>query len=545
MLHRSIIDKVIPILKKDLRRAMRMHVRGFPKPYYASFLLRDNNWFNTWASAGSTFRKRSDRSRHVYSDVRVGSYRYDQSTEGGLNETDEERESESYSNVPIDDRDYDGLRMALWRLSEAKFREALSEYNQKESNRISKIDPNSKLPSFTKLKKIVSIKYPRFEFVDEEKWVKFCKSASIWMSKLPHISSSWVDFDLTQETKIFVNTEGSVIVQHHQIFSLTATLRKLTKEGALIERDLIINTCTQSEMPDIREFKKLVLQKYQQLLKLIKAKTIHAFSGPVLLYPLCAGLLFHEAIGHRLEGSRLLSSGEGQTFKGQTDKSVLEVPLNIHDNPRLQKFKGTRCVGAFDYDDEGVPSKDTLLIEDGVLKNFLNTRAALSGKNFVLNGHARNKKVQRPISRMGVTIVEGKNGHTLEELKELLLAEIRDQEKPFGMIVHESAGGETETTKYDFQAFLGEITFATLVYANGKEECVRGVNFVGTPLQSLNNIIAFGRDPQIENHYCGAESGMIPVTTISPAILLKNLELQAKDEELQTPYILPRPKMEK
>ena len=545
MLHRSIIDKVIPILKKDLRRVMRMHVKGFPKPYYASFLMRDNNWFNTWASAGSTFRLRSDRSRHVYNDVRVGSYRYDQSIEGGLNEHDEERESEGYGNVPIDDKDYDGLRMALWRLSEAKFRESLSEYNQKESNRISKIDPNSKLDSFTKVKKIVSIKYPRFEYVDKEKWVRFCKSASLWISKFPHISSSYVDFDLTQETKIFVNTENSVIVQHHQIFSLTATLRKLTKEGALIERDVIINACTQSELPDMRTFKKLILQKYQQLLKLTRAKTIHAFSGPVLLYPLPAGLLFHEAIGHRLEGSRLLSSGEGQTFKGQTGKPILEVPMSIRDNPRLTKYKGVKCVGAYDYDDEGVPSKDALLIKEGMLKGFLNSRSALTRKNYELNGHARNKKLQRPISRMGVTIVEGNNGLSIDELKDMLLDEISEQNKPFGMIVYETAGGETETTRYDFQAFFGEISFATLLYPDGKEVCVRGVNFVGTPLQSLNNIIAFGNESEMENHYCGAESGMIPVTTISPAILIKNLELQAKDEQLQTPYILPRPKMEK
>ena len=543
MLQRSIIDKIIPILKKDLRRTLRMRVKGFPKAYYAAFVLRDTNWFNTWASSGSTFRRRSDRSRHVYCDVRVGSYKYDQTTEGGIRYSDDELESDNYGNVPIDDKDYDGLRMAIWRLSEAKFREALSDYNQKESNRISKLDPNSKFFSFIKTRPVVSIKYAKPERVDEEKWVKFCKTVSLWMSELPHVSTSWVDFDVTQETKIFVNTEGSVIVQHHQIFSLTATFRKLTKEGSHIERELNINSCTQKELPDIRSFKKLALEKYQQLLRLTKAKTIHSFSGPVLLYPLPAGLLFHEAIGHRLEGSRLLASGEGQTFKGHTGKAILNIPLTIRDNPKLKKFNNLLCVGAYDYDDEGIASKDTLLVEDGVLKGFLSTRAALNNNGFVSNGHARNKKLQRPISRMGVTIIEAKHGVSLNEMKELLLEEIREQEKPFGLIVYETSGGETETTKYDFQAFSGDISYATLIYPDGKEECVRGVNFIGTPLQALHNIIAAGKEQDIDNHYCGAESGMIPVTTISPAILLKNLELQAKDEELVTPYILPRPNL--
>lgn len=545
MLQRSIIDKIIPILRKDLRRVLRMRVRGFPKPYYAAFLMRDTNWFNTWASSGSTFRRKSDRSRHVYCDVRVGSYRYDQTTDGGIKDNEDELESDHFGKVPIDDRDYDGLRMALWRLSEAKFREALADYNRKESDRISRVDPNSKLVSFIRSKPICSVKYARPELIDEDKWVKFCKSASLWMAGLPHVSGSWVDFDATQETKIFVNTEGSTIVQNIQIFTITATFRKLTKEGSQIERELVINMGSQKELPDMREFKKLALQKYNQLLKLVRAKNIHAFSGPVLLYPLPAGLLFHEAIGHRLEGSRLLASGEGQTFKGQIGKHILEVPLTIRDNPRLKKFKGIGCVGAYEYDDEGMPSKDTLLLENGMLRGFLNTRCSLSSKNYVPNGHSRNSKLQKPISRMGVTVIDGHNGLSIDALRELLLEEIREQEKPFGMIVYETSGGETETTKYDFQAFFGEISFATLIYPDGKEVCVRGVNFVGTPLQALHNIIGIGDTQEMENHYCGAESGMIPVTTISPAILLKNLELQAKDEELVTPYILPRPKLKR
>jgi predicted Zn-dependent protease len=73
----------------------------------------------------------------------------------------------------------------------------------------------------------------------------------------------------------------------------------------------------------------MILQKYDQLNDLVSAKKIHSFSGPVLLNPMPAGLLIHEAIGHRLEGSRLLSSGEGQTFKNQENKKVINIPVYI------------------------------------------------------------------------------------------------------------------------------------------------------------------------------------------------------------------------
>ncbi len=543
MLGRTVIDRMLAILRKDCRRALRMKLKGFPKAYYCAFVVRDVEWFNTWASSGSVYRRRADRKRNVYCDLRVGSYEYDQVTNGGINDNDPDTESAAYVRVPIDDRHLDGLRIGLWRLMEARFKEALAEYSHKEAQRITTVNPNSGMKSFARLKKTHHVRYESPESIDEEKWVRFCKEASKWMAELPRVSIGWVEFDASQETKLFVNSENRVIVQHSRIYSLIATLMKLTREGASIQQELVINCSRASELPDMRKFKKLVMDKYQKLVKLTRAKQIHAFSGPVLLYPGPSGLLFHEAIGHRLEGSRLLASGEGQTFKGQIGKKVLEIDLTIRDNPKLRTFKGQRCVGAYDFDDEGSPARNALLVESGVLKDFLSTRSQHVKRKFVPNGHARNAKFQRPISRMGVTIVEAKSQHSIADLKKMLIEELKKQKKPFGMIVYETSGGETETMSYDFQAFAGEISFATLIYPDGKEIVVRGVDFVGTPLQALGNIIAVSKEQELDNSYCGAESGMIPVSTIAPAALLSSLELQTKDEELITQAVLPKPKL--
>jgi predicted Zn-dependent protease len=443
--------------------------------------------------------------------------------------------------VPIDDKDYDGLRITLWKLLESKFREALADFNQKEAGRISTLDPNNGLRSFSRTKRASFRHYARMDQVDYEAWGKFCKRASLWISQLPRLSGSWVEFDSSQETRIFVSTEGTVTVQNSQVFCLSANIHKLTKEGSRLEQEVVLNCGSLSELPDMATFKKMVLEKYEKLHRVARARKIHAFSGPVLLYPGPAGLLFHEAVGHRLEGSRLLSSGEGQTFKGQEGKQIFSLPITVRDNPLLKEYNGQKCIGSYTYDDEGAKAQDTVLIEDGMLKGFLSTRAALQKGKHQSNGHARTKQNQRPISRMAVTLIEGKNGEPLDRLKAKLIKEIKRQRKPFGMIVYETNGGETDTTNYDFQAFSGDISYATLVYPNGKEVCVRGVNFVGTPLQSLSNIIAVGDSPELDNGFCGAESGLLPISTISPAVLIKNLELQGKDEELVTPSILKRP----
>lgn len=543
MLSKPTTDRLVEILRKDVSRPLRMKVEGFPKVYYCSFLLRDENWFETWASCGSVHKRKSGQDRNVYCDLRVGSYKYDQVANGGLKEHDEDLDSNNYTTVPIDDGNYDGLRMALWRLTEAKFREAILDFNERISAKISKVDPNSQLKSFTSLARITSRKVSHPEEVDQEKWVNYCKKVSKWINSLDGLTSGWVEFESSQETRIFVNTENSVIVQHSQIFCLSATLKKLTRDGVNLEQNVVFNTGSQSELPKAEKFERMIEVKHHHLMNLAKAKRLHSFSGPVLLYPKPAGVLIHEALGHRIEGSRLLSTAEGQTLKNQVGKKILNVPLTIRDNPRLRKFDDKHCIGAYDFDDEGTPAQDTLLVEAGILRNFLNTRAPLTPSGHILNGHARNKGEQRPVSRMAVTVIDSQETCNILELRKRLLLEIKSQRKPFGLIVYETSGGETGTDSYDFQAFSGEISYATMIFPDGREKVIRGVNFIGTPLQSLNNIIASGNVKEINNGFCGAESGFIPITTISPAILLSELELHSKEEELSTPYILPKPKI--
>ena len=106
------------------------------------------------------------------------------------------------------------------------------------------------------------------------------------------------------------------------------------------------------------------------------------------------------------------------------------------------------------------------------------------------NGHARNRYHERPISRMGVLVVEADPHVALDEpgLKRALVDEIRRQNAPFGVRIVEATNGETVTDAYNFQAFLGEINLATKVYPDGREERIRGVNFVGTPLNGIHAI---------------------------------------------------------
>ena len=80
------------------------------------------------------------------------------------------------------------------------------------------------------------------------------------------------------------------------------------------------------------------------------------------------------------------------------------------------------------------------------------------------------------------------------------------------------------------------------VYVDGRpDELVRGVSIVGTPLAALKRILATSDKSEVFNGQCGAESGTVPVSAVSPALLVSEIETQRQPQGTDRPPILPIP----
>jgi hypothetical protein len=124
----------------------------------------------------------------------------------------------------------------------------------------------------------------------------------------------------------------------------------------------------------------------------------------------------------------------------------------------------------------------------------------------------------------------------------MLLAEVKKQGKPYGLIIRDIIGGSTNTSTYGYQAFKGMPRLVYRVDAKtGAETLVRGVEMVGTPLTVVSKVMAVGDEPGVFNGYCGAESGYVPVSAVAPATLFSEIELQRTQKEKERPPILPAP----
>jgi TldD protein len=276
--------------------------------------------------------------------------------------------------------------------------------------------------------------------------------------------------------------------------------------------------------------------------QLRNATQAEAYAGPAILSPTAAAVFFHEIFGHRIEGHRLKYSFDSQTFKTQVGSHILPKYINIYSDPTLKYFGGKAMFGNYRYDDQGIPAQRVTVVENGVLRNFLMSRTPIEGFN-QSNGHGRSQVGKMPVSRQTNLIVEARKSYSEKELRKKLIAECKRQKKSYGLYFKEVIGGFTQTSRYSPNVFNVTPTVVYKIYVDGRpDELVKGVDFIGTPLAIFSEIMAMGNETGVFTGYCGAESGSIPVTATSPALLIRKIETQKKPEGFTPQPVLNRPR---
>lgn len=233
--------------------------------------------------------------------------------------------------------------------------------------------------------------------------------------------------------------------------------------------------------------------------KLINAKTPPGGEMNVVCDPSLTGVLVHEAFGHASEGDHVLQGTS--VLKDKVGKVVASEEVTIVDDPTIQEF------GFYPFDDEGVKAKRTVLVDKGVLINFLNSRETakkLKGEP----GNARADGVAFPIVRMSNTFIEAGNW-SVEEL----LEECGD-----GVYLVGSRGGETDPATGNFQ-FAAQ--YGYLVKGGEVSEMIRDVSISGN-IEILKTF-KVGKKTKFDPGFCGKAGQIVPVSDGGPHVLCKAL----------------------
>jgi len=528
-------DALLLTMQRELARAMSSLAKSDPAPYFLSYAAEDRDGISIVAANGSLLVSQSARRRQADVMMRVGTPALD-NTHG------QSRPSGISSGLLPLGNDSDATARILWQLTNHEYEQASGAFLRVKTNEAVRSQEEDQSPDFSQEKaKIELAGMVRPFSLDQKAWEDRLRRVSAGFLNYPDVYISVVLLQGEASRSYLATSEGTAIVEPSTIVRLVIEGETRAEDGMDLLRVETFQATSPDQLPSEAELLAKVGKIGTDLKALRSAPPADPYIGPALLSGRAAAVFFHEVLGHRLEGHRQRDEREGQTFTKKVNQQVLPPFLTVVDDPTLTELNGVKLAGHYDFDDEGVPAERVEAVENGVLKNFLMSRMPITNFNHS-NGHGRRQAGLMPTGRQGNLIVTSTKTVKDSELRVKFIEEIKRQAKPYGLYFEDIQGGFTLTTRAQPQAFQVIPVMVWRVYADGRpDELVRGVDIVGTPLLSLNNIILTGDTEQVFNGVCGAESGQVPVAAVAPAMLFSEIEVQKRAKGTERPPLLPPP----
>lgn len=249
---------------------------------------------------------------------------------------------------------------------------------------------------------------------------------------------------------------------------------------------------------------------------LVNLDAVDAPAGvmPVVLGAGWPGVLLHEAVGHGLEGD--FNRKGTSVFSGKMGQQVASPLCTVVDDGTLPFRRGS-----LNIDDEGTATQCTVLIENGILKNYLQDKrnARLMGMQSTGNGR-RESYAHLPMPRMTNTYML--NGTSTPE-------EIISSVKK-GIYAVNFGGGQVDITSGKFVFSASE----AYLIENGKITVpVKGATLIGNGLEVMNNISMVGNDLALDSGIgvCGKDGQSVPVGVGQPTLLVDRLTIGGTHSE--------------
>jgi TldD protein len=297
------------------------------------------------------------------------------------------------------------------------------------------------------------------------------------------IVSDTVSFSVLDDELAFLSSEGAEISQRIvRCFGSTAAIGR--EKGNIASAYESLGAQSGLEVLRKNAFGNVGKVAAERATKLVSADVAPAGHFPVILENRIVGLLAHEAVGHCSEADLVYG---GSFLAGKIGKIVASKQVTLVDDGRYPQGFGT-----MKYDDEGVPTEKTAIIEKGVCKSYLHSRETAQHFHAHPTGNARAWNFEfDPIIRMRNTYIEA-GDCTPEELAEGIKE---------GFFLKGGLGGQAD--------FTGEFMFGTqeaIRIKNGKfAESLRGVTISGNAFEVLRNVDAIGKDFDMRLGMCGKE----------------------------------------
>jgi TldD protein len=532
-------DIIISSAEKEIKRTMSALSDNEIPPYYISYQIFDLQENKIESSFGKTMTNIYNERRLMDMEIRVGDYEFDNthiirgnpfmfSSAGGSVE------------LPLTN-DEQAIRNAIWFVTDSKYKDAVEKYSQAKTNNMVKVEMEDTSADFSKEEPNI--------YVGEE--INFKLDNDKWQTKLNELTEKFNDYDWIYDGKMIlttqiidkylVNSEGTRLKWSESYCRLYVIAKTKAEDGTSLPIYESYFAFEPDGLPESDEIASDIENIIIQLDELKNAETLSRYSGPALLTGEAAGVFFHEIFGHRVEGFREKDPNSSQMFKEAINEKILPEYVDIIFDPTIKNLYGNNLAGYYKYDDQGVQGKKVETVKNGIFKGFLMSRHPIEGFSNS-NGHGRKQIGYPAVTRQSNLIVKANKTKSREEMRKMLLEQVKEQGLEYGLLFDKVQEGFTLTGRSLPNSYNVHPVIIYKIYADGRDdEMVRGVNLIGTPMTTFSNILAMGDDTDTFNGMCGAESGSVPVSASSPSVLISYIEVQKKDKSQAKPPILSAP----
>jgi len=540
---RTLEHPVMSVLADELKLSMeKLTAPDGTKPYFIQYSVTEHRSMDVAASLGALTDEGSEHNCVLDVDVRCGDYELDNTRQirGGRFQPDMEFGG-SLTNLPLHLADEAAVRQAAWLSTDRVFKSAVKRLSQVKANLKVKVEEEDKSDDFSRETPNVSIQEWVSFHGDRNRWGGLARGLSQRFKDHPLIYQSTVSISGSATNRLILNSEGTRLQFGRVLWRVSIEAATIAEDGMELQQFSAFDAHSEDGLPSEELLRHAVDQVIADVLALRKAPIVEPYAGPAILMNRASGVFFHEIFGHRIEGHRQKDVEEGQTFAKKLGQEVLPPFLSVTDDPSRKAFGNIELNGFYRFDEEGVAAQPARLVEEGVLRTFLMSRSPTRGIT-KSNGHGRRQPGSAVVARQGSLFVESTKQVPFSELRARMIEECRKQGKEYGLLFKDISGGFTMTGTWSPQAFKVLPILVYRVFVDGRpDELVRGVDIVGTPLTCFSKILCTADDAGVFNGICGAESGFVPVSAVSPSILVEQIEVEKKQKEQDRPPILPAP----
>ena len=531
------------LILRALETEMERNWSAFQKmptpPFYLAYEVADYQSINVSGSFGTLTSSSANQSRFLDIDLRVGSPTLDNyhPVRGSMfNMLD----NFNAVQIPIED-DPAAIRAAIWYQTDQRYKRSIEQWIAIQTNVKVKAENTDKAGDFSSgpAEKYVE-PVIRLAAIDRKLWEEKVRKYTKPFRRFGNIYQADARLSASVETRSFVNSEGSRIQTSQPFYRLSITAFAKADDGMELPKAETWFSSTLSGLPSDETVLAMVEKMTKDLMQLKLAPVMEPYTGPAILSPRATGVFFHEIFGHRIEGQRTKNEDDGQTFKDKVGQKILPEFLSVYSDPTMTKLGSVELSGFYRFDNQGIKARRVTVVDKGIFKNYLMSRTPIDGFP-ASNGHGRRQAGYNVEARQSNLIVEATGAVSRDELKKKLIEEVEKAKLPYGLFFDDVQGGFTMPGRQGPNAFTVIPVMTYRIYPDGREELVRGVDLIGTPLTTFGRITVAANDASVFNGMCGATSGSVPVSAGGPSLLVSQVEIQKKPKSQERSPILPPP----